>query len=62
MLLVSTCACDFCVIACLSILMTTALDDIDFLTRSEHRVTVLEALVDEPHEYTELKEIGRAHV
>ena len=37
--------------------MTTALDDVDFLTRSEHRVTVLKALADEPHEYTELKNL-----
>jgi predicted transcriptional regulator len=38
-------------------LMTTALDNVDFLTRSEHRVTVLEALADEPHQYTELKDL-----
>ena len=37
--------------------MTAALDDIDFLTRSEHRVTVLEALKDEPYEYAELKDL-----
>ena len=38
-------------------LTATALDDIDLLARSEHRVTVLEALADEPHEYTELKDL-----
>ena len=48
---------DFSIVAGLSTLMTTALDDVDFLTRSEHRVTVLEALADEPHEYTELKDL-----
>ena len=37
--------------------MIAALDDIDFLTRSEHRVTVLEALMDEPREYGELKDL-----
>ena len=56
-LLMDTCPCDFYIIAHLCTLMTTALDDIDFLTRSEHRVTVLEALVGEPHEYAELKDL-----
>ena len=51
------CPCDFSIVAGLSTLMTTTLDDIDFLTRSEHRVTVLEALADEPHEYAELKDL-----
>ena len=56
-LLVGACPCDFSIVAGLSTLMTTALDDVDFLTRSEHRVTVLETLADEPHEYTELKDL-----
>ena len=50
LLVVGACPCDFNIVARVATLMTTALDDVDFLTRSEHRVTVLEALADEPHE------------
>ena len=37
--------------------MSTPLDDVDFLTRSEYRVAVLKALANEPHEYSELMDL-----